>query len=133
LVDQATIGYWYCYQNYTEIRVYGCELPPYKVPKYLPIRIFALEYVRQRLHVDEVHFVAAKKKSQFKMKGQVGPFICNTREVGKEAVKLLKEMNFALSFTWSYDPLGVISKLRVENKSPSITPYHHIARNNSRV
>jgi len=46
LVDQATIGDWYLYQNYTDIRVYGYEIPPYKLPKYLPIRIFALEYIR---------------------------------------------------------------------------------------
>ena len=31
-------------------------------------------------------------------------------------------MRFSLSFTWSYDPLGSISKIRVENKS---TPYIH--------
>lgn len=34
-------------------------------------------------------------------------------------------MKFSLSFTWSYDPLGVISKLRVENKS---TTYFHTFR-----
>jgi len=124
LVDQATIGDWYCDQNYTEIRVYGCELPPYKLPKYLPIIIFALEYIRQRFNVDEVHFVAAKKKSQFKLKAQVGPFIYNTRAAGEEENKLLKE-KFGLSFTWSYDPMGVISKLRVENK---FTAYHHTTR-----
>lgn len=26
LSDQAGIGDWYLYQNYTELRVYGCEL-----------------------------------------------------------------------------------------------------------
>lgn len=46
LVDQATIGDWYLYQNYIEIRVFGCEIPPYKLPKYLHMRIFALEYIR---------------------------------------------------------------------------------------
>jgi len=34
-------------------------------------------------------------------------------------------MNFPLSFTWSYDPFGVISKLRVEQKA---TPYVHTQR-----
>ena len=34
-------------------------------------------------------------------------------------------MKFKLSFTWSYDPLGIISKLRVEKK---ITPYAYIVR-----
>jgi hypothetical protein len=46
LSDLAKIRDWYLYHNHTEIRVYGCEFPPYKLPKYLPIRIFALEYIR---------------------------------------------------------------------------------------
>ena len=31
-------------------------------------------------------------------------------------------MKFPLSFTWSYDPFGMISKLRVEQKT---SPYDH--------
>ena len=42
LSDLAKTGDWYLYQDHTEIRIYGCELPPYKLPKYFPIRIFAL-------------------------------------------------------------------------------------------
>ena len=34
-------------------------------------------------------------------------------------------MQFNLSFTWSYDPLGIISRLRVETKS---TPYFYTHR-----
>ena len=34
-------------------------------------------------------------------------------------------MKFKLSFTWSYDPWGIISKLRVENKT---NPYVHTSR-----
>jgi len=34
-------------------------------------------------------------------------------------------MKFKLSFTWSYDPLGIISKLRVEQRT---TPYVHTPR-----
>lgn len=45
--------------------------------------------------------------------------------VGEEANKLMKEMQFSLSFTWSYDPLKVISKLRLENKSSA---YFHTTR-----
>lgn len=77
------------------------------------------------INMDEIHFVAAKKKSQFKIKTQVGPFICNSREVGEDTNKLLKEMEFILSFTWSYNPLGIISKLREETK---FTPYFHTTR-----
>jgi len=72
LIDQAKTGDWYLYQNYIEIRVYGCELAPYKLPKYLPMRIFALEYISQMLNFDDIHFVVAKKKSQFHIKTQGG-------------------------------------------------------------
>ena len=122
LSDQARTRDWYLYQNYIELIVYGCEFPPCKLQKFLPMRIFALEYIIQMLNADEVHFVCAKKKSQFKIKTQIGPFICNSRTTWEEANKLLKEMKFSLSFRWSYDLVGVISKLRVENKSK---PYFH--------
>lgn len=89
------------------------------------MRIFYLEYLSQMLNSDDSHFVVAKKKSQFFIKTQVGPFICNTRTIGEEADKILKDMKFSLSFTWSYDPWGTISKLRVENKT---TPYIHTSR-----
>ena len=117
LTEQAKTRDWYLYHNYTEIRVYGCDLAPYKLPKYLPTRIFSLEYIRKMLNSNEIHFVSVKKKSQFRIKTQIGSFVCNSRSTGEEADNLLKEMKLNLSFTWSYDPLGIISKLRVENKT----------------
>jgi hypothetical protein len=38
LSDLAKTGDWFLYQNHTEIRVYGCELAPYKLPKYFPVQ-----------------------------------------------------------------------------------------------
>jgi hypothetical protein len=46
LSENAKTGDWYLYQNHSEIRVYGCELAPFKLPRYIPVRIFALEYIR---------------------------------------------------------------------------------------
>lgn len=77
------------------------------------------------LNLDDIHFVVAKKKSQFWIKALVCPFICNTRLEREEVDMILKEMKFNLSFTLSYDPWGIISKLRVENKT---TPYIHTSR-----
>jgi hypothetical protein len=125
LSDQAKTGDWYLYQNHTEIRVYGCEFPPYRLPKYLPVRIFALEYIRKMVNSDDIHFVAAKKKSQLRIKTQIGPFICNNRSTGEEEDNLLKQMRFPLSSTWAYDPFGVISELRIKQRS---TPYVHTQR-----
>jgi len=89
------------------------------------MRIFAPEYIKQTMNLDDIHFVVAKKKSQFRIKTQMGPFVCNTKTLGEEVDKMLKEMEFRLSFTWSYDPCGIISKLGVENKS---THYIHTSR-----
>lgn len=57
-----------------------CELPPYRLPEFVPVRIFALEYARKMLNMDELHFVSNKRKAQFKLKENIGPCIVNTRE-----------------------------------------------------
>jgi len=77
------------------------------------------------MNMDELHFVWTKKKSHFKLKAQIEPFICNTRASVKEAGILLKQMKFKLSFTWPYDPLGNIYEIRAEHKT---TPYPHTPR-----
>jgi hypothetical protein len=69
LSDHPKSGDWYLYQNHTEIRVYGSDLAPYKLPKYLPVRIFSLEYIRQMINSDDIHFMSLKKKQQLKIKG----------------------------------------------------------------
>ena len=77
LSEHTRTGDWYLYEKHTEIRVFGSNLLPYKLPKFVPIRVFALEYIRQILNSDSINFLAAKKKTEFKLKNQVGPFICN--------------------------------------------------------
>ena len=61
-----------------EIKIFGCELAPYKLPRYVPVRVFALEYIRHIMNSDDIHFVSLKKKQQLRIKGQIGPFICNS-------------------------------------------------------
>jgi len=89
LSKQYKVGDWYMYQNHTGIRIYGCELPPYKLPRYLPMRLFSLEYYRKIINSDEVHFVRIKKKAQLRIKDHLGPFICNNREAGREVDEIL--------------------------------------------
>lgn len=62
-LSEQTKGDCHLYQNYTKIRIYGCELAPYKLPKYVPMRIFSLEYIRQMIHMKELCFVSSKRKS----------------------------------------------------------------------
>jgi hypothetical protein len=63
---------------YTEIILYGSEVKPYKLPSFLTMRIFALEFIRQSINVDEVHFIP-RKKNNFKPKKKVGPFSVYSR------------------------------------------------------
>jgi hypothetical protein len=98
LSEHTKMSDWYLYQDQIEIRVYGCELASYKLPKYLPVRIFALEYIRKMINSDDIHFVSLNKKQQLRIKGKIGSFICNNRGAREEADKLLKEMKFVTSF-----------------------------------
>ena len=81
------------------------------------MKIFALEYFRKFTSVDEVNFLATRKKTEFKMKNQMGPFICITREAGPEVDKILQEFKFKNSFIWHYDPHGVVNKLRQKGQA----------------
>jgi len=74
------IGDWYLYQNHSVIKMYGCELCPYRQPRYVPMRLFALEYYKQLIGSDLTHFHSTKKKYQLKFKDQLGPFFMNRKE-----------------------------------------------------
>lgn len=89
------IGDWFSYHDYTVIRVYGCEDPPYKLPVFLTPRIFALEVLRQRLHSDELHFSSKKQTTNLKFAIIVGPFIVKN----KEAIELIDYIMSCFSFS----------------------------------
>jgi len=120
-----SIGDWYFYQNHTVIRIYGCELAPYRLQRYVPMRLFALEYFRQFGNADIVHFHSKNKKAQLKVKNQLGPFIYNKREEAwQEADKMLASLRLQTSFLWvPYDPNHFISLRRIRYKLHS---YNHL-------
>ena len=74
------------------------------------------------MNSDDIHFVSLKKNQQLRIKGKIGPFICNSRGTVEEANQILKEMKFSTSFIWHYDTHGIISDMRVKNKN---APYAH--------
>jgi len=86
LSEQSKAREWYIYHNFSEIRIYGCELRAYKLPIFLPMMIFALEYIKQMMNMNDTHFVSRKHKAHFKLKARVGPFIVNTRDAEKEVM-----------------------------------------------
>ena len=119
------IWYWYFYQNHTVIRIYGCELAPFMLPRYVAMRLYALEYFRKFGNTDMVHFHSKNKKAQLKVKNQLGPFIYNKREEAwQEADNLLRSLRLQSSFLWvPYDPNHFISLRRVRYRLAS---YDHL-------
>jgi len=115
------IGDWYFYQNYTVIRIYGCELPPYRLPKYVPMRLFALEYFRQFGNADVKNFSGKGKKAQLKVKNQLGHFVLNKREEGwQEADRMLESLGLKTSFlSKPYDPNHFVTLRRVKYRLSS--------------
>jgi len=120
-----SIGDWYFYQNYTVIRIYGCELPPYRLPKYVPMRLFALEYFRQFGNADVKNFSGKGKKAQLKVKNQLGHFVLNKREEGwQEADRMLESLGLKTSFLWKpYDPNHFVTLRRVKYR---LSSYDHV-------
>lgn len=116
LSKKCKIGDWYLYEEHTVIGVYGCELCPFRLPKYVPMRIFALEYYRQLIQSDLTHFHNSRKKAHLKFKHQLGPFIMNKKEGWEDADLILKDKyKLSYSFRWvPYDPEGVISARRTK-------------------
>ena len=89
------------------------------------MRVFYLDYIRKILNSDSINFLAAKNKTQFKLKNQARPFICNHMDARVEATKYLLEYKFEESFLWNYDPHGILSKMRVKC---NLTTYIHDKR-----
>ena len=119
------LGDWYLYQDHTVIRVYGCELDPYRMPRYVLMRLFALEYFRQFGNADLVHFHSENKKVQLKVRNQLCRFLYNKREEGwKEVDMILESLQLETRFRWvPYDPNHFISLRRVKHK---LGGYTHI-------
>lgn len=81
------------------------------------MRIFYLEFIRQSLNIDQLHFIPTKKGHLFKLGIPTGPFIVNARKAFKEVKALLEEMKFGLWEIFHYDTHGVISQRREKIKA----------------
>jgi hypothetical protein len=122
LSPDKRVGDWYLFENYTETRVYGSELRPFLLSTFLTPRIFSLEFIRQRLNYDEIHFLSRKYKASFKLKKEVGPFIFNTKSTLQVTTKILSTMVFSQGGPWKCDPHYFISSKRISHGQ---NPYQH--------
>ena len=62
-------------EEVTVIRVYVFTHEPYILPAFLTPMIFALELIRQKLIIENEHFINFRKASEIKFPWVVGPFI----------------------------------------------------------
>ena len=88
LGTNCKFGDWFVFEDYYEIRFYGASVEPYRLPVFVPMRLFALEFIRKSLNVDQIHFVPMKKGHMLNLLMAVGPFIVNMRQAIDEATKM---------------------------------------------
>jgi len=57
------------------------------------MRLFTLEYYRQIINSDEVHFVKAKSKVQLRIKDQRGPLYAIAEKLEEKQMKSFRDSN----------------------------------------
>ena len=63
LSPERRLGDWFLSEHNIVIMVYGFANQPYVLPTLLTMRVFALEFIRQRIMVEDEHFPSFKKTS----------------------------------------------------------------------
>jgi hypothetical protein len=95
--------------------MYDAEVKPFKLPNFSAMIIFYLELIRKIFNVDEVHFITRRKKTKFKPKREVVPFIVHCRLALQVLETMLQDLGLEQGgTTWKYDPLGFINNKRME-------------------
>ena len=116
-IPDRRIGDWFLLKEHTIIRIYGFVHEPYILPAFLTPRIFALEFIRQKLVVENENFLNFRKASEIKFPLKVGPFIVKNKVSLLVIEGLLQDMNFMKASKINYDPHHIISQRRQQNKN----------------
>ena len=108
------VGDWFCFKDYTVISVYGFEGEPYKLPRFTTRRLFALEYLKQRLIVENDNFLKNKKASSMKFNFNVESFVVKSTYAITVVDEILRSMNFETNKALRYDLKRVIHQRRLD-------------------
>jgi hypothetical protein len=73
------VGDWVLFMHSMVIWVYGFHESPYLLPIFLTPRVFALEFIRQRIISKTENFLKLHKASNLNFPFIIGPFIFKTR------------------------------------------------------
>ena len=107
------IGDWFCFADYTLIRVYGFEGEPFRLPKFSGRRLFALEFLRQILVAENDNFIKHKKASSLKFVFTLEPFVVKSVFVANIIYQILRSMGFENDKSFRYDPNEVMNQIKV--------------------
>lgn len=110
------VGYWFLYQNYIVLRVYGEDLNAYRFPNFLTRRIVSLEVLRQRVNSDFIQFSSKNHAASFKLLRIVGPFTVKSKYATKIIEEMLAFFNFEEDKSYQYDPCQIILNKRKKIK-----------------
>jgi hypothetical protein len=91
---ESMVGYWVLFTQSTVIWVYGYQEGPYILLVFLTPRIFALEFIRQRIISETEHFLKAHKASNLKFPFMVGPFVVKNKSYLPQIQSKLSEFGF---------------------------------------
>lgn len=75
LSKDVRCGDWFVFEEHAEIRLYGASVKPYRLPKFVRMRLFSLDFIRQSLNVDQVHFVPMKRVISLNCLAQWDPLL----------------------------------------------------------
>ena len=107
---------WFPYKEFTVLRIYGFEDEPYRLLVVLTKRIFGLEFLRQRLHVESEMFLKHKKASNMKFRYTIDPFVVISTSIVTVVQSILRSMNFQSNKKAKYDPKHIISQRKVASR-----------------
>lgn len=82
--------------------------------KFTSRRLFALEYLRQRLIVETDNFIKHKKASSMKFNFTLEPFVVKSAYAIIAIDQILRSMNFETDKALKYDPKGVMHQRRTD-------------------
>ena len=107
------VGDWFCFKDYTVIKIYGFEGEIFRLPKFTPRRLFALEYLRQRLNVENDNFLRNKNASTMKFNYTLEPFVVKSVSAISVIGYILRSMSLENDKSLRYDPNRVIHQRRL--------------------
>ena len=113
---------WFLLEEHTIIKVYGFSHEPYILPAFLNPSIFSLELVRQKLIVENEHFIGFRKDLEVNIPWVIGTFIIKSKDALPMIESFLKDMVFQTSIAVNYDSHHIISIRRQVNKNK---PFEH--------